>query len=76
MSEEGFERNALAASFALDDASEAAPTRPAKAAAPPAVEEALVEGIVPVGAVVIVEGVVMEFNAEEVALETAGVLDA
>lgn len=67
----------MAASFALDDASDAAPTRPTNtAAAPPALEDALVVGAVLVGPVVIVKGVVMELNAEEVALETVGVLDA
>ena len=79
MSEEGSDPNALAASFALDDASDAAPTRPANAAAPPALEDALVLGVVGVvlvGPVVIVEGVVMELNAEKVPLETLGVLDA
>ena len=60
----------------MDDASDAAPTRPANTAAPPAVEEALVEGIVLVGPVAIVAGVVIELNTEEVALESIRVLDA
>lgn len=76
MSEIGSEPNVFAASFAWDDASEAALTRPANTAAPPALEDALVVGVVLVGPVVIVAGVVIELSAEEVALETVSVLGA